>query len=214
MHSFKRLEMMAGPMFMENDGGAGGGGDDAAAQKVAQEKAAADEKTRLEGLTLGQLQKENATLRFENAERRVKSEKADKAAAEAAEAQKLIDEKAAVEKGEFKTLYEKLKGEQEGSAGKVTAMTATLDKMLEVETANIPEAFRALIPTGDVMSALEWIATAKGTKLFESSGGPVVRQTGEYAAGDLEAQHSQAMKDGNLQLAMSIKSKMRNTQKQ
>jgi len=148
-----------------------------AAAKVISDKAAADE---LGGLTLDQLRKENATLRFENAERRVKSEKADKESAEAAAAQKLLDEKAAAEKGEFKTLYETLKAEQEGSTGKVTAMTETLEKMLEVETANIPEKYRGLIPAGDPVAALTWIADAKATKLFETPGGPGVRESGEH----------------------------------
>ncbi len=161
---------------------------DEAAAKAAQEKAAADEKARVEGLTLEQLQKENATLRYENAERRVETDKAAKAAAERADAQKAADDKVAAEKGEFKTLYEKLKAEQEGSAGKVTAMAETLNKMLEVETANIPEAFRGLIPAGDVMAALDWIATAKATKLFETPGGPGVRTTGEHRDNSISRQ--------------------------
>lgn len=158
------------------------------ADKVIADKALADEKARLEGLSLEQLQKENATLRFENAERRVKSEKADKATAEAADTKRVADEKAAAEKGEFKTLYENLKADHEGSAGKVTAMTETLTKMLETETANIPEEFRSLIPTGSVTAALDWIAAAKSTKLFGKKTGLGVRQSGEHGKNSISRQ--------------------------
>lgn len=187
--------------------------DKAAADKVISDKAEADKaaakKAALEAMPVSELVKMISTLNYENAGHRIAGEKAATAATEAAAAQKIIDDKAAVEKGEFKTLYEALKAEQEGSTGKVTAMTATLDKMLEVETANIPEAYRALIPQGDVMASLEWITTAKASKLFEASGGPGVRQPGEPSTDTLEAQHAEAMKKGDLGAAMRIKSQMR-----
>lgn len=179
-----------------------------AADKVVADKAA-EKKAALEALPVSELVKMISTLNYENAGHRIASDKAAKAATDREDAQKLLDDKAAEEKGEFKGLYEKLKAEQEGSSGKVTAMTETLNKMLEVETANIPEAFRALIPAGDVMTALEWIATAKASKLFETPGGPGVRQTGEHQTDTLEAQHAEAMDKGNLALAMQIKSQMR-----
>lgn len=154
------------------------------ADKVIADKADADKasakKAALEALPVAELVKMISTLNYENAGHRVAADKATESASQATAAQKLLDDKAAEEKGEFKTLYETLKAEQEGSAGKVTAMTATLGKMLEVETANIPEAYRALIPQGDVMSALEWIATAKATKLFGKQNVLDVRDTGEH----------------------------------
>jgi len=144
------------------------------------------------------LNQESAAKRIENKELREKLEKFEAAQAEAAE-------KAAAEKGEFKELYEKLKADSESKDSRVTAMAETLTKMLEAETANIPEEYRALIPTGDVTTALEWIATAKTAKLFEPKGGPGFRPAGESQAGTLEAELAAAKESGDILAQVHIK---------
>lgn len=160
----------------------------AAADKLAADKAA-EKKAALEALPVSELVKMISTLNYENAGHRIAGDKAATEATEAAVAQKLIDDKAAIENGEFKTLYEKLKAEQEGSAGKVTAMEATLEKMLETEITAIPETQRVILDQfGTVLAKLDFIATAKATKLFETPGGPGVREPVEHQDGSMTRQ--------------------------
>jgi hypothetical protein len=173
----------------------------AAAEKEAADKAAAE----LAATDPEALRKQIAILNSENAQRRLKEKElaeqlekfnADKRAAE---------EKALAEKGEFKGLYETLKAENEGKDGKIQAYEGALNKLLESEMANIPEAMQALIPAGDISTKLEWIATAKAAKLFDPAKGPKVREPGEFADGTLEAKLKEATEAGNLSAVISLK---------
>ena len=129
--------------------------------------------------TLEAMQKEIATLNFENAQRRHREKELQDQVEQFNAEKKELEEKALAEKGEFKGLYEDLKVESEGKDKRIEKYEGTLKDLLEAETANIPEAMQGLIPSGDVASQLSWIAKAKEAKLFETPGGPDLKESGE-----------------------------------
>lgn len=176
-----------------------------AEEKAAAEKAASDA---LKSQNPDDLVKQIAALNSENAARRLKEKELADKLEKFNTAQKEAEEKAAAEKGEYKGLWEEVKAANEAATAKVEVYEATLSKLLEAETANIPEDKRGLIPDGDVASQLAWIAKAKEAKLFEPVGGPGVRESGENPGDSLEVQYNEAVKSGNVQAAISLKKKI------
>jgi len=155
------------------------------AKVLAEQKA---EEDRIKGLSNDELIKENATLRSENARRRVENKGLTDQQIAAKEANEKAEKEAAEKNGEFEGLYKTADEKSKTLEGQLEKSNATLAKMLEVETANVPEKFRALIPVGDTNAALGWIATAKATKLFETPGGPGVREAGEHGKDSITRQ--------------------------
>ncbi len=168
--------------------------DEEKAAKEAEEKAALEaEEKRIKGLSNDELIKENSTLRSENARRRLENKGLTDQQIAAKEAAEKAEKEAAEKNGEFEGLYKTADEKSKTLEGQLEKSNATLAKMLEVETANVPEKFRALIPTGDTNAALSWIATAKETKLFEKPGGPGVRDAGEHGKNSISRQEFDAL---------------------
>lgn len=180
-----------------------------AAQEAEKAAQAAAEAEAIKNANPEDLLKQIAILNSENASRRIKEKELADQLDKINAAKKSAEEKEALERGEHLTLLESTKGELETATGRLTAMEEALNKIYEVEEANVPEAMRALIPTGDIPTKLAWIATAKEAKLFEPKSGPGMRSAGEHSTTSLEEQHAAAMKEGNLTLALQIKSKIR-----
>jgi len=147
-----------------------------------EEQAAHDAAQALVAANPEELKKQVAALNLENAQRRHREKELADQLAGFESKQKAEAEKAAAEKGEFKTLYEGLKGEHDGATARMVAMEGALNKILEVEIAAIPEKMRGLVPGGDVSAKLEWIAAAKTANLFTGAAGPGVRTPGEPGA--------------------------------
>ena len=182
--------------------------DKAAAEKAEAEKAAAEKAAS----DPAELVKQIAALNQENAQRRTSAKELQDKLDKIEEANKAAELKAAEETGEFKKLYEELKAsteKKEASANDmISTMEAALEKMLEAELANIPEAQRAVLDKFDNVSAkLDFIATAKETGLFKTTGGggPNVREPDEKENGTIEAQIAAAEKDGNVLQVVSLK---------
>jgi hypothetical protein len=161
------------------------------------------------------LAKQIAILNQENAKRRLNENNLTKKLEEIKKAELIAKETAAKENGEISGLYDGLKLEHETATARLTEMESALQKILDVEIGAIPEDKRVLLDHIDGAAAkLEFIATAKATNLFGTTGGPGVRETGEHSTDSLEAQHAQAMKDKNLPLAMSLKAQIRQKMKE
>lgn len=99
-------------------------------------------------------------------------EKFDKRSAEEEKARKAAEKAQAdalAEQGKFKELYDKVLPISE----KVPVYEAALKKYLDAETAILPDTLKALIPEGDVVAQLDWIARAK------ASGAIKPRQAGD-----------------------------------
>lgn len=110
--------------------------------------------------------KELATLKRENADRRLKNEnlqsKLDKIKTDGeAEATRLAEEQ-----GEFKTLYESKEQEVTGLKTRAESAESALEKYLELELKGIPEDKLSLIPDLPTDQKLEWLAKAKGAGMF------------------------------------------------
>ena len=171
----------------------------AAASKAEAEKTAA-------ATDPAELLKQIAVLNSENAARRIKEKEmaeqlatfnADKSAAE---------EKAALERGEHKEMYEKTKIERDKLQADLEAKDAALGTFLDAQIADIPEDKRVLLDHIEGIEAkLSFIAVLKAAKVFETPIGPEIRETGEFKSGTLEAQLAEAKKLGNLQAQISLK---------
>ncbi len=155
------------------------------------------------------LQKEIATLKFENAEKRVARDKALQEVADNKATQDAAALAAKEKNGEFEVLYNDLKANSDKTAttstAKIEKLQGVVEKLLETELKAIPEAFRALVPTGDISEALAWVATAKETGLFNQGQALGVRDSGEQNLDTLEAQLAEAEKSGNIMAVLSLK---------
>lgn len=68
------------------------------------------------------------------------------------------------EQGKYKELIEQLTPKVQ----RLDKVMPVLEKIYELEVADIPEDKRELIPTGDVETRLEWVKTAKSKGLFKT----------------------------------------------
>jgi hypothetical protein len=84
------------------------------------------------------------------------------------EAEKVAATKALEEQGKFKELYESTKGDHESLKSTVERQNTVISKLLEAEMAKVPEKFKTIIPQGDAISQLEWIAQARNAGVFEA----------------------------------------------
>lgn len=140
---------------------------------------------RLEGLTLDQLKKENGTLRYEQAQRRLQNDALTKEKEEADAAQKLKDDEEALKKGEFESLYTELKTSSEDHEATIKRLNGIISNMLDAEIAAIPEDKRAVVEAiHGVEAKLEFIAAAKKANLFATADGLEIRDSGEPGTGD------------------------------
>jgi hypothetical protein len=92
------------------------------------------------------------------------------------DADKKAAEDALAKQGEFKTLYESAKVELDKIKPELERLKGVVGKILEGELKAIPEKDRDVIPEGDAISKLDWIAKAKEKGFFGS--GTVQKQTG------------------------------------
>jgi hypothetical protein len=93
------------------------------------------------------------------------------------EARALADEKAAQtalrDQGKFKELYEQAAPKLE----LLNRYDAVIGKMLEAELKTIPESLKGLLPDGDPVAQLDWIARAREAGAIQQQGKP--RGTGD-----------------------------------
>jgi hypothetical protein len=93
------------------------------------------------------------------------------------EAEKKKADDALKEQGKFKELYENLKATSEAGVTTLAKYEAALKGYLEAETKDLSAEHKALIPSGDIASQLEWLTKAKtaglvGTKKATGDGTP------------------------------------------
>jgi muconolactone delta-isomerase len=82
--------------------------------------------------------------------------------------------KALEEQGKFRELYEGIHHEHETLKALAEKQTAVIAALRDAELQHIPEKFKAIIPQGDPVNQLEWIAQARKAGVFE-----VTRQSGD-----------------------------------
>ena len=198
---------------MNKDDGAGGSGEtpeakEAREKQEANDKLAADktETERLSKLTAEELIKENAALKVENAERRVKGKKlaekqeADDKAAEEAK------RKEAEEAGKHEELYNTELAEHETTKTERNQYKAALEVFFDAETKDLPANIKALMPSG-IVEGLEWLVKAKSTspEWFGGDGGPGVKLPGNEQDPSFQEKYDGLMKDNKLSEAMALK---------
>ena len=80
-------------------------------------------------------------------------------------------EKALMEQGKFKELYDSTAKNMAEITPKFEKMQKTIQGLLDAEMKSIPENMKGLVPSGDILDQLDWISKAKASGLFGGTGG-------------------------------------------
>lgn len=191
------------------------------AQQQGSEESGSQQQGDLSKMPVEELTKKIAELNRESAERRTTANSlTEENRALSDKLQALQDEKteaeriAAEKKGEFEELYKTEKEEKEGLSEKYKGLREVVDTYLEKEIEKVPEDKRDAIPDLEPTKKLTWLQefghTLFGAQQVERQ---KVYETGKETEDSLDAQHAQAMKDGNRVLALRIKAQMREKNK-
>ena len=104
--------------------------------------------------------------RFEAVNERMKAAEAKNAARELEDRQR--EEQEAIASGEYQKVIDELRPK----ADRVDVLEAALNELLQAEIENIPEDKRDLVPEGDVLTLLPWIAKLRFAGVFSAPAKP------------------------------------------